>query len=279
MVFLWEYVIIIEMELRDYIIDVIDYLLQYGEEDSYIYFCSDNKMHEESLLHLFRPNIPNNNGLLDTVLNKLQKKYECIDFWSKQTYTNLKQLSSSHQIAEEISILADENPRRNFDDIVSETLAKYKEYKIKILDRKKLESLRVELAGKTKGDEVAFRLITHLNDGSIFIEVTKTNKKYELEKEIKSDIFLSFLDYADKHQKKPFSLSDVCKTSYDIYDFLGNRFFKNKNFSKPFFEVLDGKKKIVIANFSPTYDDLKKRNIDYASIANEVSQINNNLPF
>lgn len=261
------------MKTRDFIIEVIDYLLEYGSLDYPIYFFSDDKMHKESPFSIMRPNLPDNDGLLDKVLCNLQNMHHCIDFWTRQVYTSMKQLDFEDPIVKEISEICCENPERNPSEIEEEVLAQYKEYKIQILNQEVLKKLRVELAGNVRGDEIALKLKTFMNDGLLSIEITKTGKCHNLEKENKSSIFQSFINYARLHQKEPFRLSDVCTTRYDIYDLLGNRFFGDKDFSKPFFKVVDGKRRIVVANFTPTYDDLEKRGINYDELVKKIEDI------
>lgn len=263
---------------RDYFIEVIDYLLKYGDNHSSIYFFSDYEMHCKSPLSLIRPNLPSHNGELDKILGFLRNMCHCIDYWTKQVYSSAKQAGFESPIMYEIAEMEIEYPERSCEDIEREVLEQYKEYKIRILDEKKLKKLRIKLARRLKGDEVALRLKTSLSDGNLEVEITKTGEHYKLEKEVKSEAFKAFIEYAESHQKQPFSLSDVCTISYDIYDFLGKRFFASKDFSKPFFEIIDGKKRIVIANFSPTYMELEKRGIDYNGIVKSISNIGNDVP-
>ncbi len=203
------------------------------------------------------PKIPQKEVL--AIMKCLSRLPRCIDLKYQYRYPNIDAIYADADLMSEIQLdaveLRDIAPNLEKDsirfclDIVDFTIRIGNDFHNQLEYARKIDLLKKQQQTK---DNVALELI--VKDEKIYINIVQNHQKYLLRDLSRSAYFIEFFSYAEKHQNTPFKLSDVGKTTYDIYNLL-QRTMKDPCIYKAFFKI-KGKNGTVIANFRPTYTDL-----------------------
>ncbi len=203
------------------------------------------------------PNISPKEALI--VLEHLSRLSGCISLEYHYRYPNEDALYNDVDLMSEIEV--DAIDLRDVAPYLKEDSIQYSlgiiDFKIKIGDdfhnqlkyASKIDLIKKELPNI---DDTVLELI--VKSEKLYINIVQKYKRYFLRDLGRSIYFASFFDYAEKHQNTPFKLSDVGKTTYDIYNLL-QRTMRDPLIYKAFFRI-QGKNGAIIANFKPTYADL-----------------------
>ncbi len=207
---------------------------------------------------------------ITAILTLLERQPNCITFSYERLYKNKQEVLDTDdpyicQQFDYIEPVTDEEEERKWNDLISYCLNIVK-FEVTLYDGfKNGVSAIMNDSPQTKivnEDSVAIELKKNGDILSVLID----GREYIINDHLsQGSLFEPFMEYAFQHQGKEFRITDVSRqTSYKNYDALG-RIFKDPKIYKTFFTI-GGDRGGLIANFKPTFKDLREKKVSVDEI-------------
>ena len=204
------------------------------------------------------------------ILTLLERQPNCITFSHERLYKNKQEVLDTDdpyicRQFDYIEPVVDQEDERRWNDLISYCLSIVK-FEVTMYDGFK-EGVSAILNDKPQ--------TKNINEDSVALELKKKNgvltilidgREYDVNNHLlQGFLFEPLIEYAFNHQGKEFKITDVDPQSkYKNYDAL-RRIFKDPIIYKAFFTI-HGDRGSLIANFKPTFKELKKKKVSVDKI-------------